>query len=79
MGKQIVIRDLIEEDCTIISCAFAAQGWNKPVSKYQNYLRESQEDKRVVLIGEYEGQFAGYITILWESDYLPFRQCYGLN
>ncbi len=32
------------------------------------------QGKRVILVAEYDGQFAGYITIVWESDYPPFRE-----
>lgn len=68
-----VIREMVEADCAVISGAFAAQGWDKPLSQYQAYLQESLEGRRVVLVAEYEGQFAGYVNILWVSDYPPFK------
>ena len=74
MNKKIFIRELAESDCQLIADAFAAQGWDKPASQYLRYWQESIENKRVVLIAEYGGQFAGYGTIVWESDYPPFRE-----
>ncbi len=65
-----------EADCVLISAAFAGQGWNKPVSQYQNYLRQSVEGKRDLLVAEVQGEFAGYITIEWESGYPPFREAH---
>jgi GNAT superfamily N-acetyltransferase len=70
---KLIIREMVEADCAVISGAFAAQGWDKPLSQYQAYLQESREGQRVVLVAEYEGQFAGYVTIVWESAYPPFR------
>jgi GNAT superfamily N-acetyltransferase len=59
-------------DCSVIAAAFKTQGWNKPLSQYRSYWEESLAGKRVVLVAEYETQFAGYVTIVWESHYPPF-------
>jgi ribosomal protein S18 acetylase RimI-like enzyme len=74
MESELIIREMVEEDCMTISRAFTKQGWNKPVSQYLAYFQESQAGKRLVLLAEYEGQFAGYITIVWESPYPPFKE-----
>jgi GNAT superfamily N-acetyltransferase len=70
----IAIRELIEADCNLISAAFSQQGWNKPVAQYQKYWWESLLGRRTVLVAEYDQDFAGYVTIVWESDYPPFRE-----
>lgn len=57
-----------------MSCAFAQQGWHKPVSQYREYLRESAAGKRTILLAEVQGHFAGYVTTVWDSDYPPFRE-----
>lgn len=69
----ITIRKLVEKDCSIISAAFAEQGWDKPPQKYQTYFNEQQNGQRTVLIAEFNRKFAGYLTICWKSDYPPFR------
>ena len=79
MGYPIRIREMKAEDCAVISCAFSEQGWDKPVSQYQGYLRESKSGSRVVLVAEVcdpeaGSLFAGYTTILWQSWYPPFRE-----
>ena len=69
----IKLRDMIGKDSQIISAAFSAQSWHKPVSQYAEYFREQQDGKRNVLIAEYKGNFAGYATIVWETKYAIFR------
>ncbi len=74
MNTKIVVREMVESDCSVISAAFTAQGWNKPVGKYIRYWQDTIEHRRVVLIATFDGEFAGYVTIVWESDYPPFRE-----
>ncbi|TAK11766.1 MAG: GNAT family N-acetyltransferase [Anaerolineae bacterium] len=74
MNKKISIRELREEDALPIHNAFAAQGWKKPARQYSDYWRESLDGKRVILVADVEGQFAGYLTIVWRSEYPPFEQ-----
>lgn len=70
----ISIRCLEASDCEIISAAFITQGWNRTIEQYRRYFQDCQDNRRVVLIAEVKGEFAGYITILWESTYSPFRE-----
>jgi GNAT superfamily N-acetyltransferase len=71
--SSIGIRALAEDDCVVISQAFAAQGWQKPESQYARYLLESIAGTRTIMVAERDGHFAGYVTIVWTSDYPPFR------
>jgi GNAT superfamily N-acetyltransferase len=73
MDKKISIRAMLESDPPIIAAAFTAQGWNKPLSQYLRYWQESMQGQRLILLAEFVGEFAGYLTIVWESDYPPFR------
>jgi ribosomal protein S18 acetylase RimI-like enzyme len=74
MNQEILIRRMTADDCEIITKAFASQNWNKPLAQYEKYLNEQIADTREVLIAEAEGEFAGYLTIVWKSDFLPFRE-----
>jgi ribosomal protein S18 acetylase RimI-like enzyme len=69
----VLVRTMRAEDAAAVAAAFAAQGWYKPVEQYTRYLAESAQGQRVVLLAEHVGEFAGYVTIVWESDYPPFR------
>jgi GNAT superfamily N-acetyltransferase len=74
MNGKLAIREMTEQDCPTIANAFAAQGWDKPLSQYQRYWQEHYAGIRLVLVAELDGQFAGYVSILWESDYPPFQE-----
>lgn len=73
MKAAITLRALRAEDAEVIAAAFAAQGWRKPATQYLVYLRQQEAGTRDVLVAEVNDEFAGYVTIVWESDYLPFR------
>ncbi len=69
----LTIRKLTETDVDVISNAFTAIGWNKPTEPYREYIREQEAGRRVVLVAEWEGDFSGYVTIAWQSDYVAFK------
>jgi len=73
MPETPLIRLLTETDPERICAAFAAQGWDKPAALYQRYLREQADGARAVFIAECNGEFAGYVTLVWLSDYPPFH------
>jgi ribosomal protein S18 acetylase RimI-like enzyme len=66
------IRKMDTNDARIISNAFKAQGWNKPMEIYRNYFSEQKNDERVTLIAEIDDKFVGYINIKWKSSYPLF-------
>lgn len=70
----LTIRPLHDEDADIIAAAFAAQGWNKPAAQYRRYYVEQCAGEREVLIAEINGEFAGYVTIVWQSSYHSFHE-----
>jgi ribosomal protein S18 acetylase RimI-like enzyme len=70
----LTIRPLRGDDADMIAASFAAQGWNKPAAQYGRYYAEQCTGEREVLIAELDGAFAGYVTIVWQSDYQPFRE-----
>jgi len=74
MHEEISIRRMIAADCKIITKAFASQNWNKPLAQYEKYLNEQTAGTREVLIAEAKREFAGYLTIVWQSDFMPFRE-----
>jgi GNAT superfamily N-acetyltransferase len=72
------IRLLQSSDIPPIAAAFAALGWDKPASQYEQYLSEQEAGQRDVLVA-FSGvqnlpisDFAGYVTICWQSHYPPF-------
>ena len=72
--SEIVIRNLLASDIDSIAAAFARLGWNKPAAQYERYFSEQQAGDRLVLVAMLEAVFAGYVTIVWQSHYRPFRE-----
>jgi len=66
------IRLLHAEDIEPIAAAFAKLGWHKSASQYEQYLSEQEAGLRVVLVSFLNGEFTGYLTILWRSHYSAF-------
>jgi GNAT superfamily N-acetyltransferase len=69
-----VIRTMDESDPEVISAAFTAIGWHKPPELFQRYLAEQEEGRRLAFVAERRGEFTGYVTLLWISDYSPFAE-----
>jgi len=65
---------LEEKDFDEIVEAFQKIGWNKPHAIYKNYFKEQTENRRAVFIAKINNQFAGYITLKWQSAYKAFSQ-----
>jgi len=74
MTVPAVIRTMNESHPETISAAFTALGWHKPVALYQRYLAEQEEGRRLAFVAEWQGRFAGYVTLLWVSPYRPFAE-----
>jgi GNAT superfamily N-acetyltransferase len=68
------IRSLNEKDIPEIARAFEELGWNKPASQYKRYWMEQILKIRQMYIAFVEEQFAGYVTIYWQSGYRGFRE-----
>ena len=62
--KSVTIRPLEEGDCAAFAGAFAAQGWDKQEEQYRRYLREQQAGQRQVLVALWQGELAGYLTLV---------------
>ena len=74
MTGKVKIRLLLEKDGDKIVGAFEQQGWNQKLSLYEKYFEEQAQGIRDVLVAEYDGDFAGYLTIVWKSHYPPFGE-----
>ena len=72
--NQIQIRPLIREDIAVISEAFNQIGWNKPASLFAGYLKEQETGERLIWVAHVKDEFAGYITLKWQSGYPSFKE-----
>lgn len=61
-------------DCAPIAAAFRDQGWDKPVTQYQDYLRRQENNEIIVLTAFMANAFRGYCVVKWISDYQYFQE-----
>lgn len=70
---EIRVQDLVSDHIPVIVEAFARLGWNKPASVFEHYLAEQNKGIRKVWLAFKGDEFAGYVTLKWNSDYPPFK------
>lgn len=71
---KLTIRKLRKDDIGVIFEAFQKIGWEKPASQYKKYYLEQGKNKRLIFVAFVDNDFAGYLTIVWRSNYPPFRK-----
>lgn len=72
--SDIKVRKMEDTDARIAADAFRKIGWPRPLILFEQYLREQKAGAREVFIAEMRDGFAGYVTLLWNSAYGPFRE-----
>jgi len=71
----MIIRPLEKSDIPIIVDGFANSGWTKkPTKVFEQYLDEQNSHMRACFIAFIDEQFAGYVTLKWQSSYAHFAK-----
>lgn len=70
---KIIIRELKQIDCKIMTNAFKEQNWNKSEQQFNRYLKEQSLGQLDVLVAFINSDFAGFVTIKWNSSYPLFK------
>lgn len=70
--SRLTIRSLREEDIPEIQAGFRAEGWEKSLSTLEKYLREDLTEKRRVFLAVWDGNIAGYTTLMKEAEHGPY-------
>ena len=65
--RAVTIRSMEPEDCQAFFRGFQAQGWDKPLSQFCRYLEEQGRGQRQVIVALWQGEQAGYATLLPEA------------
>lgn len=68
----LTIAELCGADVADLASAFSVL--NKSHEQYRRYFEEQQNGARLVLVARDDGKISGYITIVWHSNYAPFRE-----
>jgi len=61
-----------EQDAMIIYNELLNQNWHPTIETYKNYYRDQELNRRLVFVAEYEGNVAGYTTLLKSALDGPF-------
>jgi len=67
------IREFLDSDLKTISSAMGAYGSDKPADLYRRYFEDQVAGRRNLFVAEWEEVFCGYVTVVWQSHYGPFR------
>jgi ribosomal protein S18 acetylase RimI-like enzyme len=70
--QDIVIRDMLPSDPQVIADEEVRQGWHTVPEKYEHELRDHEAGKSIVLVAEYRGEVAGYVSVYREAVKGPF-------
>jgi GNAT superfamily N-acetyltransferase len=62
-SNALMIRSMLPEDAKQLFDRYASYGWHPQLETYENYYRDQEEGRRLVLIPEYMGQVAGQCTL----------------
>lgn len=74
MEKCFVTCELLSSDhIPLISESFNQISWNKPASIFEEYLKEQEAGERIVWVAHFKREFAGYVTLKWQSQYPSFK------
>ena len=69
---ELTISLLRETDIPIMVNAFAEHNWPKPMTTFKQYFNEQLNGERLIWVAYNRNQFAGYVTLKWQSLYQPF-------
>ena len=70
------IRNMIKSDIESLSHGFMNQGWPGREEILARYFLEQESGEREVLVAEFDGAVAGYVTILPSAKHGPFAEVY---
>lgn len=65
------VRPLTGTDPVRIAAVFELAGQGKPAAQFETYLAEQERGDRAVLVAEMDDEVVGYVTVVWESGYVP--------
>lgn len=69
---KIDIRKMQQSDIAYFYEEFKKQGWDKPTSLFEGYLKMQENGEREIFVGTVDGVAAGYTTLLKNDSHGPF-------
>jgi GNAT superfamily N-acetyltransferase len=72
--ERITIRAYEANDVEEIARAFEPAPYRRSLEQYERYLADQDHGARVMLVAFVRGDVAGYVNVLWASDYASFAE-----
>lgn len=71
-NENIMIRSMKQNDAQIIYDEYIAQNWHHPIEVLESYYKDQENNKKKIFIAEYNGDVAGYTTLIFSDSVGPF-------
>jgi hypothetical protein len=68
----VTIQTLTPKDIPDLAAAFLPTVWKTQAVYFQSFIGLQERGERVFLVARYNSKIAGFVTIQWQSGYLPF-------
>lgn len=72
MTPDATVKSFSTSDIQTIVDAFQQAHWPKPSAIFEKYLQEQLAGVRLAWVAHVNNQFAGYVTLKWQSQYESF-------
>src|SRR5262249_32121468 len=70
---QLNLHELRAEDIPRLAATDGGAAWKGRDKRWQRYLADQSQGRRVVLLAETAGGIVAYGSLVWASQHLPFR------
>lgn len=71
-NENLVVRSMLRTDIEALFKGFAEQGWSKPQEQFSEYYSQQENHEKLVVVAEWNGHVAGYVTLLPTTEIGPF-------
>ena len=72
--ENLSIERLSEDNADRLAAAFLNEGLKDRRDRFNRYIREQIAGSRISLVAHIANEPVGYLNVIWESEYPPFRQ-----
>lgn len=73
-NEQLKIRTMEKGDIEQLKIEFDEQGWHKDIDILSGYFEQQENGQKYIVIAEFNGKVAGYVTLLPQAKNGPFAE-----
>lgn len=68
----LTIRPMFKGDIEKLVNGFLEQGWHKSYELFSEYFNQQENNEKLVIVAEIDGNVSGYVTLLQNAKHGPF-------